>query len=430
MRILLTGATGFIGSRILAALLKEGHRVVTVSRRPVSSDMWSVQHLSKDFAHALNPSDWGGAVEDIDVVINAVGILRECGEQRFETLHHRAPAALFEAAAAAGVPRIVQISALGADEGATTAYQRSKKAADDVLRALPVESIVVQPSLVFGSGGASATLFTMQASQPLIPVPGGGRQIVQPIHIDDLVELVVKLATSAELARQYAGRRVAAVGPEPITLREFYTRLRRSLGIQTPARFLSVPMWAMRGMAQVGKWIPDSPLDPDTLSMLQRGNAAPSDDTEAILRRAPRGVTAFVGPGYRSDTAVAARLRWLSPVLRVSVAAVWLAAGVVSLGLYPREESLALLAVAGVPVALGPTALYATAILNLILGVLTLLPWRSRWLWAGQAAVVLVYTVVLTLRIPEFWLHPFGPLTKNLPFLAVLWLLHELDRES
>lgn len=430
MRILLTGASGFIGSRILEALLRDGHRVVTVSRRDVGEGMWTIQHLSRDFSQALSPADWTGAVQDIDVVINAVGILRERGTQRFDTLHHRAPAALFTAAAAAGVHRIVQISALGADESATTAYHLSKKAADDVLAALPIESVIVQPSLVFGQGGASTAMFTMQASQPFIPLPGRGDQLVQPVHVEDLVAVILALATQESAVRNHGGRRVAVVGPEPMTLREFYGRLRSAMGIRSRARFVHVPMLVMRAMAQVGRWLPGSPLDPDTLSMLVRGSVAAPDDTRALLGRSPRGVESFVSAGSRGDMVLSARLRWLAPVLRASVALTWLIAGVVSLGLYPVEQSLALLAAVGVPPTLTPMALYAAAALDIGLGLLVLSPWRGRWLWIVQALVILAYTAILTLRLPEFWLHPFGPLAKNLPLLALIWLLYETDRKS
>lgn len=296
MRVLLTGASGFIGGRLLEALLGEGHRVVAVSRRNTVSGVWTAQHLARNFSESLNPSNWEGAVQDIDVVINAVGILREHGAQRFESLHHRAPLALFQAAVTAGVKRIVQISALGADEEATTAYHLSKKAADDALLSMPVEGIVVQPSVVFGSGGASTAMFTMQARLPVIPLPGQGQQIVQPVHVDDLTQVVLALATRDDVARQYAGRRVAVVGPEAITMREFYTRLRRALGMHSPARFLNIPMWYMGMMAQAGRWMPSSPLDPDTLSMLERGSCAPATDTQAILGRPPRGVESFLAP--------------------------------------------------------------------------------------------------------------------------------------
>ena len=83
----------------------------------------------------------------------------------------------------------------------------------------------------------------------------------------------------------------------------------------------------------------------------------------------------------------------------------------------------------GMPALLAPAALYGAAALDIALGILVLSPWRGRWLWLLQIAVVLGYTAILTLRLPEFWLHPFGPLAKNLPYLAVLWLLYEVDRK-
>jgi len=108
---------------------------------------------------------------------------------------------------------------------------------------------------------------------------------------------------------------------------------------------------------------------------------------------------------------------------------VWLTAGIVSLGLHPVSESLSLLHEVGVPAAWAPAALYAACALDIGLGLLTVSPWRGRWLWLLQGVVVLAYTAILTVQLPEFWLHPFGPLAKNLPLLAVLWLLYEQDRK-
>ena len=257
----------------------------------------------------------------------------------------------------------------------------------------------------------------MQAAQPLIPTPGHGDQQVQPVYIDDLVEVVMALASRADLGREYAGKRVAVVGPEPMTMKIFYGRLREAMGIRSPARFVPIPMWIMRGMATAGKWIPSSPLDPDTLAMLERGNIAASTDTEAILGRAPRDVRRFVEAGWRPDLQLAAAVRWLSPVLRLSIALAWFIAGIVSLGLYPVDDSLAMLAAVGVPAGLGPLALYSAAVLDIALGVLVLSPWRGRLLWAFQAAVVFTYTIILSIYLPEFWLHPFGPLARICPFL-------------
>src|SRR5690606_16944265 len=123
-----------------------------------------------------------------------------------------------------------------------------------------------------------------------------------------------------------------------------------------------------------------------------------------------------------------ATLRWLLPILRLSLACLWIVTGVLSLGIYPVASSYELLARAGVPAGLQPLALYGAALLDIVLGLLVLLPRRTRRLWAAQAALVLGYTAIISWRLPEFWLHPYGPVLKNVPLLAMLWLLYELER--
>jgi uncharacterized protein YbjT (DUF2867 family) len=187
MRVLLTGASGFIGGAIAAALQARGHAVVRVLRTlPAGADSGAV--VQADFARPPGRAWWRPRLAGIDAVVNAVGILREQRGQRFQALHVEAPVELFHACVAAGVPLVLQVSALGADDHARSAYHRSKKQADDALRALPLAGGIVQPSLVYGPGGASAALFDRMAVAPLLPLPAGGHMLVQPVHVDDLVE--------------------------------------------------------------------------------------------------------------------------------------------------------------------------------------------------------------------------------------------------
>jgi len=81
-----------------------------------------------------------------------------------------------------------------------------------------------------------------------------------------------------------------------------------------------------------------------------------------------------------------------------------------------------------VPTALAPLFLYGAAALDLVLGVLTLVLKRRSQLWLAQIALIVGYTAIISLRLPEYWLHPYGPVLKNLPMLAVLWLLYVVDR--
>jgi uncharacterized protein YbjT (DUF2867 family) len=285
MNVLLTGATGFIGSHLARALRAAGY-VVIEARRDIGEGAAAVQ---ADFTRDLSAREWLPKVVGIDAVVNAVGILREHGEQTFERIHKRAPQALFTACVAAGVRRIVQISALGADRGVTPCFL-SKRAADDYLATLPLGWTVVRPAMVFGPGGSTARLFGMLAHLPVVPLPGRGEQRVQPIHVDDLTEAVLRILSEGTTS----GTRIELVGPQSLTVRELLTSLRAGLHLGPP-RFLSIPMPLVRVGARVAGVSTLSPLDRETLSMLEAGTRGDPAATRLLLGRDPRPVTSVNG---------------------------------------------------------------------------------------------------------------------------------------
>ena len=422
MVVLLTGATGFIGRHLAEGLEASGHKVVCAVRDPSRPRDPKFQYVAADFTRDFGAADWLPRLTGVDVVINAVGIIRERGAQTFDAIHSRAPRALFSACAQAGVRRVIQISALGADENAKSRYHLSKKEADDFLLALPLRAVVVQPSLVYGDDGTSARLFTTLASLPWIALPGEGRQMVQPVHIEDVVATVLALLK----APPETGR-LAAVGPEAMTLRAFLATLRGAMGLG-PARFIAVPPSLVRRLAQAARWLPGSLFDEDTLGMLERGNTADAGPISRLLGRAPRPAAEFIGRAGADTVRLQAKLNWLLPILRASIALVWIVTGIVSLGLYPVTESYQLLARVGITGMLAPLMLYGAAAMDLAFGIGTLVLRRRRWLWVAQMALIAFYTVVISWKLPEFWLHPYGPILKNLPMIAAIWLLMELER--
>jgi uncharacterized protein YbjT (DUF2867 family) len=426
MRILLTGATGFIGSHLCHALLEAGHELVAVARHSPPVSAAGLHWLPLDFAQALTAEAWLPHLEGVELVINAVGILQERHGQSFDVLHVRAPIALFDACVQAGVGAVLQISSLGADDRAETRYHLSKRSADRHLLALPIASAVLQPSLVFGPDGASASMMLAWASAPLCPLPAGGRQGLQPVHVDDLCSVVLALVDTPPA--RWPRTAWPVVGPEPVTLRDYLSRLRRAMGFSA-ALPLPVPRPLMNLGARVGGWWPGSLFDRDSWRMLERGNTGDPGPITRCLQRPPRSIEAFVPKERAHELASRSVLAWALPLARVALALVWLWTAAVSLGLYPRAGSLQLLAAAGVPEPLRLAALYGAGLLDPAFGVLTLLPdgRRPRWLWRAQGLLVLGYTVVITLRLPEYWLHPYGPISKNLPFLAWLVLLDALE---
>lgn len=419
MKILVTGCSGFIGQRLAAALLAEGHGVLCAGRRaaPLGAD---ARFVRKDFYRDVTPDAWAPCLDGVDLVINAAGIIAARRADDFELVHVRGPLALFDACVAAGVSRVIQISALGADANARSAFHTSKRAADDHLRTMPLGAVIVQPSLVYGQGGASAALFGALASAPVTFLPGDGSQAVQPVHVDDVVRGIVAIVATPSLR----DATIAFVGPEPLSLRELLMRLRAALGFER-APCVRVPMWLLRSAARFGSWTKRGLLNVDTLAMLARGNTAEAAPFTALLGRAPRGAERFLEPWERAAARRDALLHWLLPMLRYSIAIMWIVSGVVSLGPYPVESSLALLGDVGLASRpLAAAALYGAAVLDVALGVGTLMLRKRRLLWLAQIAVVLAYTAIISVRLPQLWLEPFGPVLKNLPVLAALWLLY------
>jgi uncharacterized protein YbjT (DUF2867 family) len=389
LRVLVLGASGFIGRHAAAALRAAGHEVLASPLR---------------FEQALRAGDWLPILRDPEAVVNAVGIFREGKGKSFLEIHDAAPRALFEACGQSGVRRVVQVSALGADQAARSAFHLSKRSADRFLAATGLEWSIVQPSLVFGEGGQSARLFSLLASLPLTPLPGDGRQRIQPIHVLDLAELIVRLVVLPARAV------VPAVGPREVELREWLGILRRQMGLGG-ARFVAIPRAFV-------------PLDRETLQMLDRGSTASPEAVTRLLGRTPLAPEDFVNEKEAIVLRTRARLDWLLPLLRACVAAVWIGSGVVSLGLYPAQDSLAMLARVGLA---HPAVLYGAALLDIAIGTAILAVKRRKWLWRLQLALIAGYSAIVAVWLPELWLHPFGPLLKNLPMLAAIVALHELE---
>ena len=269
MNILLTGASGFLGRNIATRLRAAGHQV-----RPVCRSQ------GVDFARMLEPVDWLPLLAGVDAVINCVGIIGETTTQRFQALHITAPQALFRACVSAGVRRVVQVSALGADAQAFSAYHRSKLAADDCLRSLALDWFVLRPALIYGHGGTSAQLFMALARLPLLPVIGSGEQTVQPVHIRDVVDGVL-----ACLVTEQTRQTLDIVGAETLTFKQWLHTLRAAQGL-TPCPTLRIPLRLALAVAWLGHHF--SPLlHPDNLRMLQAGYQGDTQAFSALLGRRP-----------------------------------------------------------------------------------------------------------------------------------------------
>ncbi len=421
-RVLVVGATGFIGAR-LARLLSAHHEVVALARskRRLSALAPWCETVAVDPGRLETPAAWAPYLDKVDAVVNALGII----EGDFERLHVRVPKALFEACAAAKVGKVVQVSALGAAPDAPTAFLRSKAAADAHLAAMEgLEWTIVRPSIVIGAGGGSARLFAAMGALPRVPALGDGGGLVQPIHVGDLCAGLERLV---DMPHAGSHAIIAATGPEPVHVDELLDWHRRWLGLP-PAGRLRVPAGLVAGLAPVGRLIGLGPVSGDTLRMLRAGNTADPEAFVAATGVLPSGLDEIrrrrpASPGER----LAARSFFLRPLLRLSLAFLWLWTALVSFGWYPVEGSYRLLAAVGAPVALQPPLLYGAALWDALLGGLLLVGHRVRLVGWLQVATILVFTLIVTVALPQFWLHPFGPIAKNIPVIAATLLMIALE---
>ncbi|MDB5870259.1 MAG: hypothetical protein JWP96_2591 [Polaromonas sp.] len=425
MKILVAGATGLIGSRLARALAAQGHHV-TGATRSLEPRTQLRAFVQVDFAEVPEPAWWMPHLEGMDVVINTVGLFAEHAGQTFDALHTRAPIALFKACALAGVPLVIQVSALGSDNQATTAYHLSKRAADDALRALPLASAIVQPSLIYAPEGASAGFFNQLAVLPVHVLPRGA--VVQPVHIDDVINGLLALCQ----APAASSRTLAFVGPRPLALPEYLAGLRQGLGRARRAWVLELPgRWCL-ALASLAGRLPGSFINRDAVSMLLRNNVADAAAFARLLGQPPRPVESFIAPDAAPGLYRETIFNLMRPVMNASIALVWIWTGIVSLGLYPVSSSLQLLDEFGLYGGLASFSLYSAALLDLALGVLTLVAHGRlrRQVLALQLLVIAAYTVMITARLPEWWLHPYGPISKNFPMLALIGLLLALEPVS
>jgi uncharacterized protein YbjT (DUF2867 family) len=286
MKILVCGATGFVGRHLTESLKSAGHTVVRGIRKPSQPD-----DVEVDFTKDTNKEAWPPRLSGIDIVINAVGVLRDSENQPMRLLLEQTPIALFAACKDAGVKRIVQVSALGVDKGIETPYFQHRREPEAYLNNLPdnMHWLIVRPSVIYGIDGASAKMFRLQASLPVHFLPAGGKQRLQPVHIDDICEAVTRWLADANAQSQT----VSAVGADATDMRGMLDSYRQQLGLN-PAVHIGVPSTLISLSAKLGDYIPASPLCSDTLLMLNAGNTGDVSSFALLLGRQPLSYQQFV----------------------------------------------------------------------------------------------------------------------------------------
>jgi uncharacterized protein YbjT (DUF2867 family) len=417
-----TGAEGFIGRHVVAALRATGHTVIAGVRRPTQPDS-----IDCDFSNDILPDAWIPRLAGIDVVINAVGILRESGTNTFERVHISSPKALFEACQRLGLQRVIQISALGSP--AAGEYLVSKLRGDVELAYLELDWTIVRPSLVYsirGSYGGTSLLRAMAALPGVLIVPGSGDQLMQPIRAEDLARVVVALIDKKAGIHEV----ISAVGPERVSLLTYLLETRRWLGLPAPL-VVRIPEVIARFGAWLGEHVSNGPVGITMWRMLNLGNVATDESTREMVSIS--GVSPLslkealdLAPSFVQDR-WHAQLYFLGPVLRVALAILWIGSGLVGF-LTPMTSSLELFASAGLPPFVAAPLVFGASTVDLVLGILALIAWRPAVVAGLMCASLLVYIVFIGVVFPSLWFEPFGGLLKNLPLVPAVLVMGVLSR--
>lgn len=269
MKILMIGGTGFIGSAVARRLAMQGHALcLPTRRRERAKHLTTLPTVSVVEADVHDPAVLATLLRGQDAVISMAGILRG----NFTRVHAELPAKIAAAAKAAGVRRIVHISALGAAADAPSAYLRSKAAGEAALQDSGLDVTILRPSVVFGAGDSFLNLFAaLQRCFPVLPL-AGSQAHMQPVWVEDVAQTVALCVQRPDSV----GQTYELGGPAVYTLRELVEYAgtvagRRALVIGLPAPLAWLQAVAME--------IVGGPMTRDNLLSLSQANvcaAAPA----------------------------------------------------------------------------------------------------------------------------------------------------------
>jgi uncharacterized protein YbjT (DUF2867 family) len=264
------GGAGFIGRYLVPHLARQGYIVRVAGRDPergaLLKPLGSTGQIVPLYAPVTDAAAIGRAVDGAEVVVNLVGILAERRAGDFAKIQGTGPRLIADAAARAGVRRLVHVSAIGASGTSRSGYGRSKAAGEAAVTAGFPDAVILRPSIVFGAEDQFFNRFGQMARlSPVMPLISGATKF-QPVYVGDVADAIMAaLALPAEAPRVYE-----LGGPKTWTFREILayilkeTRRRRLI--------VAVPPGLARIQARLLERLPGKLLTTDQLEMLGQDN--------------------------------------------------------------------------------------------------------------------------------------------------------------
>jgi uncharacterized protein YbjT (DUF2867 family) len=272
------GGDGFVGRYVVQALLKSGARVRVASRNPkrgwflkAQANLGQIAYVPADITRAETLTS---AVAGADTVINLVGILKG----NFDLVHRDGARNVAQAAAAAGVKTMIQMSAIGADANSASSYGRSKGEGDQAVVAAFPEAIIIRPSIIFGVEDGFVNRFAQLIKLlPIVPVIGGATKF-QPVYVGDIAKAVLQITQNPA---EHTGKVLEFGGPQTLSMEGLNNWIAKKIGANKV--FIPVPSLIAAAMARLTGWAPGAPITWDQWLMLQADNVVSGADGFAAL---------------------------------------------------------------------------------------------------------------------------------------------------
>jgi uncharacterized protein YbjT (DUF2867 family) len=424
VRVLLTGANGFIGAAVLARLKAEGHQVVAVAR----SSGASVRRLPADaFAHidisrATSSPDWLPHLKNIDALVNCAGSLQDGPRDSIRGVHVDGVSALFEACEQASVRRIIHISAIGVDRNTPTAFSATKQEGEAALMARNLDWVILRPSVVLGRAafGGSALMRGL-AALPTLPIAQGWAPL-QVVQLDDLTHTISFFLDPA------APSRIALdiAGPERLSFADVVGHYRSWFG-WPKARILHVPgllfdiAFRLGDLAGFLGW--RSPIRSTAGKELKRGAVGDNTEWRRLTGIEPKSLSQALAaePASVQERWFAA-LYPLKPLGFIVFALFWIGTGLISLG--PGWQiGVSYLREGGIAEPYAPLLVIAGALADIAIGIGIAFRRSARIALYAAVAISVFYFVAGTIVLPRLWLDPLGPMLKIWPIMALNLML-------
>lgn len=283
--VAVTGAGGFVGSRLVRRLRGAGTAVRAVIRAARDAEPLRALGCEVAVADVTDRAALAAAFSGCRAAVHLAAIIRERDGLTFDAVNHQGAANAAAAAAASGIGRFVHLSALRASPEAAR-YLRSKWQGEEAVRRSGLPAVIFRPSVLLGPGGGAAAQFadvvryglwypvvggrvpgrrlagTLAALTPFVPVLGNGRYTSMPVALDDVLP-----AVAAALERDdVLGGTFEIGGPEVLTYDELVRRVAAVLGLRRVLWHL--PMPAARGLLRLFALLPDPPITRDEFDAL------------------------------------------------------------------------------------------------------------------------------------------------------------------